>query len=320
MGAYFIEMAEFSHLLQQGTVHVWLFFPTALALGALHGLEPGHSKTMMAAFIVAIRGTIGQAVVLGISAAVSHSLVIWALAALALNFGNQWNAESTEPYFQLLSAVLVGGLALWMFWRTRQDIKAAASHSGRAYRHTHSPSHEEGTTIRTGHGEVAPEFEATLHVAHGHHAHTYTVPSGEVGHHHHELVPDDDFEDAHERAHALDFQRRFGNHHVTTGQIVAFGLTGGLIPCPAAFSILLICLQIKHFTLGLALVLAFRIGLAVTLVATGSLAAWSIRHAERRFKGLGTIARKLPYVSSAFLLIVALYMGAMGWRGLAAIP
>jgi nickel/cobalt exporter len=87
----------------------------------LHGLEPGHSKTMMAAFIVAIRGTVGQAVLLGVSAAVSHSLVIWALAAFALKFGSQWNAESTEPYFQLASAVIVGGLALWMFWRTRQD-------------------------------------------------------------------------------------------------------------------------------------------------------------------------------------------------------
>jgi ABC-type nickel/cobalt efflux system permease component RcnA len=25
----------------------WLYFPSAILLGALHGLEPGHSKTMM---------------------------------------------------------------------------------------------------------------------------------------------------------------------------------------------------------------------------------------------------------------------------------
>ncbi|XLM23131.1 nickel/cobalt efflux protein RcnA, partial [Chromobacterium piscinae] len=36
-------------MLQQG--NAWLFIPSAIALGALHGLEPGHSKTMMAAFI-----------------------------------------------------------------------------------------------------------------------------------------------------------------------------------------------------------------------------------------------------------------------------
>ena len=58
-------MNAFSSLLQQG--NAWLFVPSAILLGALHGLEPGHSKTMMAAFIVAIRGTLKQAVLLGLS-------------------------------------------------------------------------------------------------------------------------------------------------------------------------------------------------------------------------------------------------------------
>lgn len=54
-------MTDFSTLLQQGVANAWLFIPSAILLGALHGLEPGHSKTMMAAFIVAIRGTVKQA-------------------------------------------------------------------------------------------------------------------------------------------------------------------------------------------------------------------------------------------------------------------
>ena len=48
-------MTPLTDLLQQGTAHAWLFVPTAILLGALHGLEPGHSKTMMAAFIIAVR-------------------------------------------------------------------------------------------------------------------------------------------------------------------------------------------------------------------------------------------------------------------------
>ena len=55
-------------------------------------------------------------------------------------------------------------------------------------------------------------------------------------------------------AHALDIQTRFLNRTVTTPQIIAFGLTGGLMPCPAAFTVLLVCLQVKQFTLGFALV------------------------------------------------------------------
>src|SRR5437868_6746842 len=100
-------MNSFNELISQGAAHAWLFIPSAILLGALHGLEPGHSKTMMAAFIIAIRGTIFQAVLLGLSAAFSHSLVIWALAAGALRYGSKWNAETTEPYFQLVSGALI---------------------------------------------------------------------------------------------------------------------------------------------------------------------------------------------------------------------
>ena len=71
-------MGEFSTLLQQG--NAWFFIPSAILLGVLHGLEPGHSKTMMAAFIIAIKGTIKQAVMLGLAATLSHTAVVWLIA------------------------------------------------------------------------------------------------------------------------------------------------------------------------------------------------------------------------------------------------
>ena len=49
-------MTPFGDLIRQSAAHAWLFVPSAILLGALHGLRPGHSKTMMAAFTVAIRG------------------------------------------------------------------------------------------------------------------------------------------------------------------------------------------------------------------------------------------------------------------------
>ena len=127
-------MPDFLQALQSGATHLWLFIPAAILLGALHGLEPGHSKTMMAAFIVAIRGTIGQAVLLGLSAAISHSLIIWVLAAAALHYGSQWDAEQIEPYLQLGSAAAILLLALWMYLRTRRDLRQAAEHP-------HDPPH-----------------------------------------------------------------------------------------------------------------------------------------------------------------------------------
>src|SRR5437762_4372318 len=90
-------------LVQQSAAHGWLFIPSALILGALHGLEPGHSKTMMAAFIVAIRGTVAQAVLLGLSATVSHTAIVWVVAMGGMYFASGWDPEATEPYFEVAS-------------------------------------------------------------------------------------------------------------------------------------------------------------------------------------------------------------------------
>jgi nickel/cobalt transporter (NicO) family protein len=272
-------MDQFEQMARQGTLHASFYIPAAILLGALHGLEPGHSKTMMAAFIIAIRGTVLQAMILGLCAAFSHSLVIWLLAGLALHYGSQWNAESTEPYFQLGSAALIIGLALWMAWRTHRNIKAEAWHH-----HEHHHGHE-----------------------HGHeHGHSHSHETDLAG-----------YQDAHELAHAAEIEKRFANRTVTNGQIALFGLTGGLLPCPAAFTIVLVCLQLKRFALGIAMVLSFSAGLAFTLVATGALAAWSLRHAEKRFSGLGSVARKLPYFSSGILILMGLSIGLQGWLHLA---
>lgn len=78
-------MPNFTDMIQQGTAHAWLFIPSAIALGALHGLEPGHSKTVMAAFIIAVRGTVLQAVLLGLAATVSHTAIVWIIALLGLH-------------------------------------------------------------------------------------------------------------------------------------------------------------------------------------------------------------------------------------------
>jgi nickel/cobalt exporter len=283
-------MDSFNQLAQQGGLHAWIYIPAAVLLGALHGLEPGHSKTMMAAFIIAIRGTIAQAALLGLCAAFSHSLIIWLMAALALHYGSQLNAESTEPYFQLISAAIIITLAIWMAWRTHRDIQAEAEHNHDHHGHSHD------------HGHDHPH-------EHGDHDHDHDHPHTE------DLVG---YQDAHERAHAEDIEKRFTGRKVTNSQIALFGLTGGLLPCPAAFTIVLVCLQLKRFALGIAMVLSFSVGLAATLVAAGALAAWSLRHAEKRFSGLGNIARKLPYLSSAILLLMGLFIGVEGWLHLPA--
>lgn len=98
---------------------------------------------------------------------------------------------------------------------------------------------------------------------------------------------------------------------------MVFGLTGGLIPCPASITVLLLCLQLKEVALGATLVLGFSVGLALTMVASGALAALSVRHATRRWSGFGRWADKAPYLSGVLMLLVAAFMAREGWHGLA---
>ena len=274
-------MPEFADLIRQGSTHAWLFVPSAILLGALHGLEPGHSKTMMASFIVAVRGTVAQAVMLGVSATISHTAVVWLVALLGLYLGRELQGEQVEGWFQLLSAVIMLGMAAWLsapLWR-----RHLAPHHHDHHDHGH---HDHG------------------HHDHGHHDH---------GHHGHAAFDD---EDAHARYHAEDIQRRFASGQATTGQIILFGLTGGLIPCPAAITVLLICLQLKEVTLGVALVLCFSIGLALTLTGSGVVAALGVRHLSRRGIGFERLMKRAPYLSALLILLIAAYMG---WHGISAL-
>jgi nickel/cobalt exporter len=217
---------------------------------------------MMAAFIVAIRGTLKQAVLLGLAATLSHTAVVWLVAMAGLWFGRGWDAHTSEPWFQLISGVLIVAIALWMAWRTWKESQP-----------------------------------------HDHH------------HHEHTLI-EEEWQDAHQRAHAQDINRRFSGQNVTTGQIVMFGLTGGLIPCPASITVLLICLQLKHFALGATLVFSFSIGLALTLVASGAIAALSLKHATKRWPGFSEFSRKAPWISAALITVVGIYMSLHGLNGI----
>ncbi|WP_044313023.1 nickel/cobalt efflux protein RcnA [Pseudomonas syringae] len=291
-------MPNFVELLQQGGSHAWLYFPSAILLGALHGLEPGHSKTMMAAFIVAIRGSVKQAVMLGVAATVSHTAVVWLVAIGGMYLGQGLDAETTEPYFQLASSAVIIAIALWMLWRTWRSEQlykfesARLSHGHAGHGHEHDvDSREHEHEHEHGHSHDHSDLEGLNLSAEG-------------------------YQDAHEKAHADDIRKRFTHREVSNGQILMFGLTGGLIPCPAAITVLLLCLQVQQVTLGAMMVICFSLGLAITLVTVGAAAAIGARKASNRFPWLSAAARRAPYLSSVLIICVGMYVGINGWIGL----
>jgi len=226
---------------------------------------------MMASFIVAVRGTVGQAVMLGLAATLSHTAVVWLVALLGLHLGRELEGAQVEGWFQLLSAAIMLCMGFWMFapvWRRGQHHHHD-HHHGDDHAHDHQNDHD--------------------------HAHPGPVDA-----------------DAHARSHADEISRRFASGAATNGQVIMFGLTGGLIPCPAAITVLLICLQLREFTLGVALVLCFSIGLAVTLTASGVVAALGVRHLSARGVWFDRLMARAPYLSAALILLIASYMA---WHG-----
>src|SRR5262249_14626359 len=148
------------------------------------------------------------------AATLSHTMVVWAVALGGMWLFGGLRAEDTEPWFQLASGVVIVGMALWMLWRARREQLAAdAHHAGHGHDHAHD------------HGHHHDHHHGHHHHGHGDHHHHHEPSDEEI----HELeLATGGYVDAHEAAHAEDIRRRFANTRVTTGQIVIFGLTGGL--------------------------------------------------------------------------------------------
>src|SRR5262249_7784332 len=115
-------------------------------------------------------------------------------------------------------------------------------------------------------------------VLRGHHHHDHN-------HHHH------GHEHGHEH-HSHTHQPPTVQGHVTTGQIVWFGFTGGLMPCPSAIAVLLICIQLKAFALGVAMVAAFSLGIGLTLIAVGLAVVWGAGKFTKTWPGFEQSAQK----------------------------
>ncbi|MEM7296540.1 MAG: nickel/cobalt efflux transporter [Pseudomonadota bacterium] len=267
---------DITGLIETGAANPLLLFAMALVLGGLHGLEPGHSKTMMAAYIIATKGTIAQAILLGMSAAFSHSIIVWVLAYIALSYGNELIGEQLEPYFIAVSGIIVLAIAAWMFWQAWSARRPAPAVHGHAYAHAHGHEHD-----------------------HDHHH-----EGGHSHHHHH----GHESADAHARAHAEEIEARLADGRTGTWQTVLFGLSGGLIPCPAAITVFLLCVQLGQFALGITLVSAFSLGLAITLVLIGVVAATGIGVVSKRMSSGSWIMDAAPYLSSLLIGAIGLLM------------
>jgi len=138
----------------------------------------------------------------------------------------------------------------------------------------------------------------------GHHHHAHSHP--DHGHHEH----------AHEHAHDP-----AGHHHhrapTSLRELLALGITGGIVPCPAAVFVCLWALQNDYPWMAALVVGTFSLGLAAVLVLIGLLMVSSARTLERFSHGqarLRTILFALPFASSILILGVGVLVTYSSFR------
>lgn len=253
--------SSFTEILAQKELSVGIILAAlaiAMGLGAFHALEPGHGKTLVAAYLVGSHGTIKHAVLLGLIVTAAHTAGVYLLGAITLYASRYIVPERLYPWLGALSGLMIAALGLVLLIRRYRGKDGLLAHN-----HHHEHEHE-----------------------HGHHHHHH---GGHSHHHHH------------------------GEPTVSLKQLLTLGISGGIVPCPAALVVLLGALALQRVGFGLLLIVAFSFGLAAVLIAIGMLMVYA-RQFMARFRGDGLLTtRWLPIASSVFIFIAGV---GIAWQAL----
>jgi ABC-type nickel/cobalt efflux system permease component RcnA len=125
-------------------------------------------------------------------------------------------------------------------------------------------------------------------------------------HHHHDH--------AHDHDHSHDHDHEHGHSHappdaLSARSLLAVGVSGGLLPCPSALVVLLAAISLHRVAFGLVLIVAFSLGLALTITSIGMLAVL-FKRVFGRMNGNGGLIRLLPAVSALVILVAGALMTA----------
>ncbi|MBA2642432.1 MAG: high-affinity nickel-transporter [Actinobacteria bacterium] len=118
----------------------------------------------------------------------------------------------------------------------------------------------------------------------------------------------------HDHGHHHDHGHSHDHDALTSKGILGVGIAAGLLPCPSALVVLLSAIALHRIGLGLALILAFSVGLAATITAIGLVAVYA-RRAFSRLSLNGRVVQALPAVSAVLILAVGLVITAKALPG-----
>ncbi|MFE7167567.1 sulfite exporter TauE/SafE family protein [Streptomyces sp. NPDC057616] len=298
----------------------------AIVLGAMHALAPGHGKTLMAATAAARggRARLKDVLPLAASVTVTHTLGVVALGLLVT--AGSGAAPSVIAWLGIASGVMVASAGATLVRRAWRNRGPAHPH-GHTHDHPHPHPHpreeaqpaERALVLAAARTEPASAAaDTTSHPPTHDHDHAHPHPHDH--HHDHGRAHDHGHPHGHGHPHTVEHTHGgFTHTHSTAPTLrgtLLLGFAGGLVPSPSAVVVLVGAAALGQAWFGLLLVVAYGIGLAITLTAAGfavvKLGTGMNRLLDRRPRWTGhplaSLVRRTAPLGSAFL-VVALGVG-----------
>jgi nickel/cobalt exporter len=247
----------------------------SLLLGAVHAVGPGHGKTIMAAY-AAGRGeqSLRDVLILGGTVTATHTGGVL-LLGLLVAVGTAFAPELLFPWLGLVSGVLVCVVGITL---CRGALRRRRNPHEHGLEHGHEHHHEHGHSHGHSH-DHSPGH------SHGH-GHTHTHVSAT-------------WADGKPRSRA---------------SVVVMGVAGGLVPTPSAIVVLLGAAAFGHTWFGILLVLAYGVGMALTLVLAGLLFVRISDRLRNRLldKGKARLLGLVPIATAAVVIALGVGLTAKG--------
>jgi len=294
--------------------------------GAGHAFTPGHGKTMVAAYLIGTRGRFRDAVILGVTTTFTHTVIVYIVGISVLVIANRYASTSDGALANraivvcmVVSGSLLCVMGLAIFWRRVRGIDGGHRHGhqhqgGHSHAHGHQGGHSHTHEHQGGHSHAHEHHEEDSHEHPGKHPHAHE--HGEEHSHQHQPPDAVASTPPHKPAHTDDTTAR-----PSLRELVALGFSGGLLPCPAGITVILIGLhRPDDLVFAILLLVFFSIGLGGVLVLIGVFLISGKMLVSRRGLARGVFFQEIGFLQKIFAAPLLAKIDALGLRFLRVVP
>ncbi|MEG4446872.1 sulfite exporter TauE/SafE family protein [Microcoleus sp. AT9_B5] len=296
----FVFTPQNRNFLLAGNESIWdsgwsllLAIAGAFAWGCVHAMSPGHGKTIVGAYLVGSRATPIHALFLAATTTITHTAGVFAVGGITLFASNLIDPEKLDPWLSLISGLLVAFIGLNLLL---SKIKTRLVVRTEIVKKIKSKIFNNKNWLLRSKVLTAECEEPVNLLSRGSWEREFKPVKPDISHHYHHHGDG--------RIHSHLPPGADGSA-ITWKSLLALGISGGLLPCPSALVMLLSASALGNVGLGMTLVVAFSLGLALVLSAIGLILVYAKRNFDKLPKHI-TAVKFLPAISAMFVMFLGL--------------